>query len=176
MKRVYKDTTPTNEVKAFIGTEVEHTIAYGKKTLFIVGLADLDKIIDACKLHNIDHVYLGANHSFTVDTNSPDEDWDTMVFGLLEQGFWVTLDYTIKYHEWVLESGYTEQHRFIPMISVRLPYIEQLGYNACIKLDDKTFDSTNSGVWVHKVHNLKKDKVYTDWSKYTQDEPVDLDV
>jgi len=174
MKRVYKDTSATSKVKAFIGTEVEHTPAYGKKTLFIVGIADVNNIIGSCKENNIDHVYLGANHSFTVDTDAPDEDWDNMVFGLLDAGLWVTLDYTVKHHEWVLESGYTEQHRFIPMISVRLPYIEQLGYNACIKLDDKTFDATNHGVWVHRVYNLKKDEVFTDWSKYTQDQPVDL--
>jgi hypothetical protein len=69
----------------------------------------------------------------------------------------------------VLESGYTEYNRFIPMLSVKVPYIDQLGYNACIKLDDKDFDSTNPGVWVHKVHDLKTRSTYTDWSKYTTD-------
>jgi len=69
----------------------------------------------------------------------------------------------------VLECGYTEYNRFIPMISVKMPYIDLLGYNACVKIDDKDFDSTNPGVWVHKVHDLKTRDTFTDWSKYTTD-------
>jgi hypothetical protein len=58
------------------------------------------------------------------------------------------------------------------MISVKLPYIEQLGYNACLKIDDKDFDASNPGVWVHRVHDLKSKSLFTDWSKYTTDEIV----
>lgn len=171
MKRVYNNNLESNTVSAFIGTEVEHTPAYGKRTLFIVGIQNADRIIEECLAQKIDHVYLGANMSFVEAT----EEWDELVFPLLKAGLWVTLDYPLMHHEWIIESGYSEYNRFIPMISVKLPYIELLGYNACIKLDDKTFDATNHGVWVHRVHNLKKDEVFTDWSKYTQDEPVDLD-
>lgn len=175
MKRVYKNTEATSKVTSFIGTEVEHSPAYGKKTLFLVGYDHLIEDIEvACRKEKIDHVYLGANHSFDPDVSNGDEKWDNLVFGLLEKGYWVTLDYTLKYHEWVLESGYTEQHRFIPMISIRLPYIEQLNYNACIKLDDKTFDATNPGVWVHRVHDLLDRSKYTDWTQYKQDKAVDI--
>jgi hypothetical protein len=59
------------------------------------------------------------------------------------------------------------------MISVKLPYIQQLGYNATIKLDDKDFAATNPGVWCHSVHDLmKRDQAFTDWYKYTKDEIV----
>jgi len=53
-----------------------------------------------------------------------------------------------------------------------MPYIDLLGYNACVKIDDKDFDSTNPGVWVHKVHDLKTRDTFTDWSKYTTDEII----
>jgi hypothetical protein len=59
------------------------------------------------------------------------------------------------------------------MISVKLPYIKQLGYNATLKLDDKDFKATNPGVWCHSVHELQTRKAFTDWSKYTQDEVID---
>ena len=94
---------------------------------------------------------------------------------LLKKGYWITLDFPVTDTEWVLESGYTEYNRFIPMVSVKLPYIDQLGYNACIKLDDKDFDATNPGVWVHKVHDLKTRETFTDWSKYSKDEIIKLE-
>jgi hypothetical protein len=58
------------------------------------------------------------------------------------------------------------------MISVKLPYIQQLGYNAIIKLDDKDFKASNPGVWCHSVHDLQNRTVFTDWSKYTKDEVI----
>ena len=58
------------------------------------------------------------------------------------------------------------------MISVKLPYINQLGYNATLKLDDRDFDATNPGVWCHSIHKLQDRSVFTDWSKYTKDQSV----
>jgi hypothetical protein len=56
------------------------------------------------------------------------------------------------------------------MLSVKLPYIKQLGYNATLKIDDKDFEFSNPGVWCHSLHALQKRAVFTPWSKYTQDE------
>ena len=36
----------------------------------------------------------------------------------------------------VLEEGWNEKNNFISMISVKMPYVNQLNYNACIKIDD----------------------------------------
>jgi hypothetical protein len=58
------------------------------------------------------------------------------------------------------------------MVSVKLPYLQQLGYNATIKLDDKDFNATNPGVWCHSLHSLQNRSVFTSWSKYTQDEVI----
>ena len=67
----------------------------------------------------------------------------------------------------------TEYDTFIPMISVKLPYMNQLGYNATLKLDDKGFKETNPGVWTHRIHDLMDRKVFTDWTKYTKDEVIE---
>ena len=67
----------------------------------------------------------------------------------------------------------TEYDTFIPMISVKMPYMGQLGYNAVVKLDDKDFKATNPGVWCHSLHDLQDRKVFTDWTKYTKDEVID---
>ena len=173
MKRIYDQGTK-DDVSMFIGTEVEHTPQYGKKTLFVVGVKNVDEIMSIADEYGCKHIYCGANMSFNVTSNTASqwEPWESMVFPLLKEGYWVTLDIDVSQIEGLLESGFTEYNRFIPMISVRLPYIDQLGYNACLKVDDKDFDASNPGVWVHRLHDLKEKAVFTDWSKYTTDEII----
>ena len=123
----------------------------------------------------ITHVYFGANQSFpNPDINDADtwNAWEAMINNVLAQGYFATLDLDVSAAEGLLESTLVEQHRFIPMISVKLPYIRQFGYNATIKLDDKDFAATNPGVWCHSLHDLQNSKVFTDWSKYTKDEVI----
>ena len=115
-----------------------------------------------------------ANQSFVIDgiTEDEHEAWQKMVDELLHSGFWVTLDYDVKFHEEVLENGWNEHDQFISMISVKLPYVNQLNYNACIKIDDKDFKATNPGVWVSYVQqHLDRDK-FTGWERYKDDKEV----
>ena len=157
----------------FYGTEVEHTPALGKKTLFVVGVQSVDDI--AANIQGCEHIYFGANQSFpNIDTNHYVEwsQWENMISYFLQKGYLCTLDVDAKCVEGLLESGLTEDHNFIPMISVKLPYIKLLGYNATLKLDDKDFAATNPGVWCHSIHELQNRDHFTDWSKYTKDETL----
>ena len=95
-----------------------------------------------------------------------------MIRPLLKDGRLCTLDFDVAEVESVLEYGFSEYNNFIPMISVKLPYIQQLGYNATIKLDDRDFKSTNPGVWCHSLHTLQNRDVFTPWSKYAKDKTV----
>ena len=159
----------------FVGTEVEHTPAFGLKTLFVVGIQSVEDIRHWYKHHNCQHIYFGANQSFPrleVNDGNAWQPWETMITDCLHAGFWCTLDLDVAQAEGLLESGLVENHLFIPMISVKLPYIRQFGYNATIKIDDKDFKATNPGVWCHSLHALQKRSVFTDWSKYTQDEVI----
>jgi hypothetical protein len=170
-----------NNVKFFTGTEVEHTPTHGQKTLFVVGLQDANEILKILSDYreytdhskHITHVYFGANMSFPASIRTNDavfwNPWESMIRKCLDAGYTCTLDIDVSQVEGLLESGLCEHNHFIPMISVKLPYIRQLGYNAVIKLDDKDFDATNPGVWCHSLHNLQKRSVFTDWSKYTKD-------
>lgn len=165
----------------FVGTEVEHTPAYGKKTLFVVGIQDYHRILEIIldyKSHPepIEHVYFGANMSFsTLATNNGAEwaKWEKMIFNVMEQAdIMCTLDVDVSCVEGLVESGLCENHNFIPMISVKVPYAQLLGYNATIKLDDRDFRATNPGVWCHSLHQLQSRRTFTDWSKYTKDEVI----
>ena len=163
----------TEDTKFFIGTEVEHSPAYGQRTLFVVGLQNPKEILARALNNNCPHIYLGANQSYRPTNSKEYSDWDFVLISLLKEDIWVTLDFDVADAEEVLEGGMTEYDTFIPMISVKLPYINQFNYNATLKLDDKDFKATNPGVWSHSLHNLLDRKVFTDWSKYTQDEIID---
>ena len=164
-----------NEVICFTGTEVEHSPAFGHKTLFVVGFHDGQTIISLAKNNKCTHVYFGANQSFPnpkVDDAGQWKPWENMIIESLQSGFLCTLDLDVQAAEGLVEGPLIEYNNFIPMISVKLPYIQLLGYNATIKLDDRDFAKTNPGVWCHSLHDLKDRKKFTDWSKYTNDEIV----
>jgi len=170
--------------KFFVGIEVEHTPALGKNTLFVVGVQptqDIQELItDRASLldqsQHIKHIYFGANQSFPKSAGVNDgelwREWESMIRFFLDQDYLCTLDIDSTCVEGLLEGPLTEYNNFIPMISVKLPYIQQLRYNATIKLDDKDFRATNPGVWCHSLHNLMDRQVFTDWSSYTKDETL----
>lgn len=162
-----------DNAKFFYGTEVEHTPALGKKTLFVVGVQTTDDI--AAHLQGSEHIYFGANQSFpNLAINDADAwwAWEDMITTFLKKDYICTLDIDVGCVEGLLESGLCDRHNFIPMISVKLPYIKLLGYNAVLKIDDKDFAATNPGVWCHSIHELQNRDHFTDWSKYTKDETL----
>jgi hypothetical protein len=163
------------DVSFFIGTEVEHTPAVGLRTLFVVGLQDSQIIQQEAKNNDCEHIYFGANQSFpALEINDADawREWEIMIQDCLAANWLCTLDLDYAQAEGLLESGLVEFNNFIPMISVKLPYIKQFGYNAVLKIDDKDFAATNPGVWCHSLHNLQKRSVFTDWSRYTKDKTL----
>ena len=164
-----------NNASIFVGNEVEHTPAYELKTLFVVGLQDVELIDAAYIAHKCKHIYFGANQSFPyIDINDSIKwaKWETMIRHFLDKDYLCTLDIDVKCVEGLHEGMFCEYNNFIPMISVKLPYIRLFNYNATLKIDDKDFQATNPGVWCHNIHELQNRAVFTDWSKYTKDEVV----
>ena len=159
----------------FVGTEVEHSPAFGQKTLFVVGVQDPVMLLDLARANGCTHVYFGANQSF-LDPGKLSgviwSAWEVMIRTVMDHGILCTLDLDVSAVEGLIEGPLVEYNNFIPMISVKLPYIQQLGYNATIKLDDRDFAATNPGVWCHSLHDLRDRAVFTDWSRYTKDEIV----
>lgn len=163
------------DIQFFVGQEVEHTPMRGHPTLFVIGVQPVKDILKHVAHHpdGINHVYFGANQSFPRLTAADAKEWKAwsrMISDVLAEGLWVTLDLDISSVEGLVETGLCEHYNFIPMISAKLPYIDQLGYNAVLKLDDQDFQATNHGVWCWNVHELKHRGHFTNWSEYTQDE------
>ena len=182
MKREYTSGT-AEAITFFIGDEIERTPAFGMKTLFVVGVHEPEVLFDIINEYNknfaeqaqIKHIYFGANMSFNPSGTNDIETWkawEDMIYVCLENDYWCTLDFDVKDVEGLLESGLTEKRRFIPQISVKLPYLQQLGYNATIKLDDIDFEYSNPGVWCHSLHSLTTRETFTDWDQYGKDEII----
>jgi len=163
-----------DDIKFFVGTEVEHTHMHGRPTLFVVGVQPIKDIMKHVANHpdGIQHVYFGANHSFPRLATDAKEwrAWTKMIQDVLAEGLWATLDLDISCVEGLGETGLCEHFNFIPMISAKLPYIQSLGYHAVLKLDDRDFQATNPGVWCWRLHELTDLKQFTGWDSYTQDE------
>jgi hypothetical protein len=161
----------------FTGVEVENSPAKGMRTLFVVGIQPVEKVLEIAIRNDIKHIYLGANmslHGIANDDHYSWRAWDALVEGLLDDDYlaYITVDVTSAQIEGFLESTMSEDNRIIPMISVKLPYTRLLNYNTTIKIDDKGFNATNPGVWCHSLHDLLDRKTFTPWQAYQGDNPV----
>jgi hypothetical protein len=166
MKRAGHD-----DVNFFTGTEVERTPAFGRRTLFVVGVQPVDAI--AAKLADVEqHIFFGANHSFNPQTPAEWRTWEEMITHFLARGYLCTLDIPISAVEEFNDGGLCEYRNFIPQIRVSVPYTKLWNYNTMLKIDDKDFDATNPGVWCHSLHSLMSRETFTSWDDYKEDQPL----
>lgn len=169
------NTEERQDVVYFTGYEVEHTVCYGMFTLFVVGTPDVNEILAEARKHDVKQIYFGTSQSFNPETFEDWSAWDECIKGCLNAGYWVTLDFDVSYanHEWFHDNGWCENDKFVPMISVKLPYVKLFNYNATLKIDDKTWGYSNPGVWTHHLQKLMTKENYTYWDQYTEDTVID---
>ena len=169
MNRDYQDGKFDN-VTYFIGNEVEHTPAYGMRTLFVTGLQSTEEI--AKHLQGCQHIFFGANHSYNPHTPEEHYAWEEMIMFFLDKDYLCSLDIPMNQVEEFNEGGLNERDNFIPQIRVPIPYIRLWNYNTMLKIDDRDFKATNPGVWSHSLHTLMDRSKFTDWSQYKNDEII----
>ncbi len=92
-----------------------------------------------------------------------------MIQYFLADGFNCTLDFDVKYVDFVSKS-LLKYSTFFPMISVKIPNITSF-HNATVKFDDIDFNKTNNGVYCMPLNSIYNCK-FTPWSAYTNDEPL----
>jgi len=159
-----------------LGREIENTPAKGMQTLFIAKAGLPPTVIAKICPTFCTHIYFGANKCFPKHKMNNDEwrYWERTIEIFLKQGYYCTLD--IPVHQWndVLETSLVEYPNFILMLSLELPYINQAGYHATLKLDDTSLGGVNGGVWCHQLHDLRDRKVYTAWNDYRGDKTFKL--
>jgi len=156
-----------DNVDFFKGVEVERTPAFGRKTLFVVGIQPIESIIT--HIHGEEHIFFGANHSFDPKDALEWQRWESMIMYFLERDYWCTLDIPISAVEQFNDGGLCDYRNFIPQIRVSVPYTKLWNYNTMLKIDDKDFDATNPGVWCHSLHSLMSRETFTGWDDYKGD-------
>lgn len=166
MKRDY-ETGVAENVTFFTGIEIEHTPAYGKKTLFVTGIQPYDTI--SSHLQGCEHIFFGANHSFNPTTWQEWHDWEEMIEFFLQKDYLCSLDIPLGAVEEFNDGGLNSYNNFIPQIRVPIPYIKLWNYNTMLKIDDKDFNATNPGVWSHSLHKLMDREQFASWDQYKGD-------
>ena len=158
-------------VKFFFGKEVEKTPAFGKETLFVVGVQPFDEIVHHFDMNprGVEHIFFGANHSFHPKDRLEWQRWESMIQYFLDKGYMCSLDIPITHVEDFNDGGLCEYNNFIPQIRVSIPYVKLWNYNTMVKIDDNDFDATNPGVWTHSLHSLMSRDTFTSWDQYNKD-------
>lgn len=157
-------------VKAFTGLEIEHTLAYGKQTLFLAtNEFNTDQVLELATLHGCEAVYYGANRTFQYNIG-------THVFQmkkLLDNGYYVTIDYPYADHEEVKKrfALIWNEPKFIPFCSIIFKDSDD-DKQLHIKIDDVTFRHSNPGVWTMSMRDFKDKAGFTDWDQYSKDEII----
>lgn len=161
-------------VNFFFGKEVEKTPAFGKETLFVVGVQPFDEIVHHFDMNprGVEHIFFGANHSFHPADRLEWQRWESMIQYFLDKGYMCSLDIPITHVEEFNDGGLCEYNNFIPQIRVSIPYVKLWNYNTMVKIDDNDFDATNPGVWTHSLHDLMSRETFTSWDQYSKDSPL----
>lgn len=168
MERCYQN-QPNAEVNFFFGKEVEKTPAFGLETLFVVGVQPIDTITELLNAESVQHIFFGANHSYDPKDYDEHNQWNKMIVHFLENGMLCSLDIPINQVEEFNDGPLCEYSNFIPQIRVAIPYVKLWNYNTMIKIDDKTFNYSNPGIWTHSLHNLMNRDQFTNWDQYKND-------
>lgn len=161
------------KTKYFVGVEVEKSPAYADRTLFVVGLQEEKEVIAEALKNKCHHIYLGANQSFNPPIEGTKDwlEWGKLICALVQYAKWVTLDFDSTYIKVRCQDiqEWCKYDNFIPMISVKVPHIEQLNENTTIKIDDIGFRKTNVGIWCHRLNELTANENITHWEEYDND-------
>ena len=165
-----------HEARLFVGTEVEHTRAYGQKTLFVADpSASAYALIRIARQEGATHIYLGANQS--LHSGCRFSEVENLVGELLADpgGFLVSVDLQAP----VLNLGGVNDDspllddRVIVLVSVKVPGIFKLANsrNAVLKLDDYIgpSETINPGVWCSPLQDVMCPTKLTPWSAYAND-------
>jgi hypothetical protein len=171
MKRDYS-TGVEEDINFFVGTEVEHTPAFGMRTLFVTGVQSDAAIQSRALAYKCKHIFFGANHSFNPKDYNEHKAWEDMIMMFLRSEYLCSLDIPLNQVEEFNDGGLNEWDNFIPQIRVPIPYIKLWNYNTMLKIDDRDFKATNPGVWSHSLHTLMDRSKFTDWVQYKNDEIV----
>ena len=170
MMRDYKDGVKDNAT-FFVGKEVETTPTKGKKTLFVVGLQKTATVQKHAEKNKCKHIYFGANHSYKQLDGSEVHSICNQMKYFLKNGYYVTMDTNPGYKFDDIHDLLTHP-KFTLVYAVVMADLKKIKGNVVIKVDDKDFKATNTGVWCWTVKEMADKKHFTGWDQYGGDKTL----
>ena len=173
MKRNYNDGVTTG-VNFFVGTEIEHTPAFGKLSLFVVGVHPCNAIEEFFKDKECKHIFFGANHSFNPRTYEEHKAWEEMIFYFLKKGVLCSLDIPFNQIEEFHESGYCEYDNLFRKYVCQFHILNYGTITQCLKSMTRILKqqiqvcgpTVCTHLWIVKTsqtgHNITMTRLYND--------------
>jgi len=156
----------------YIGGEANHTPAFSKKTLFVVGVQPIEQISSLAADNKVPHIYLTANQSYSDDNVAY---YNSTASNLIAAGYLVTLEYPVQSHSLLLQKllpTIWQSKAFIAVVNCKIPAVTTCNPNLTVKLDDGEIGGSNGGVWCWNQHAICDSNRFTSWGDY--DSYVDI--
>jgi hypothetical protein len=165
--------TKKSEVPDYmLGSEVEHTAAFGKTTLFVNFPSDVEEIKQAAEEFGCEHIYLELSRVLkNTDNPSLITKYHKLATELLND-YWVTVDCPNTFAERFADL--TDNKKFVINMAVLVPGIEKLKNNVSVKLTAGDFKNSAGGVYCLDLNKIRQDKNLTKWKDYNSDKRVDV--
>ena len=152
-----------------LGPEVEHTHAYGKKTLIvnkIISVKEIEAIFDQFEC---EHVYFEVTYALTQtnDKNKAIKDYKKLARHFLAKGVTVTIDITPDLaHKY---ADLTDNKKFVMNIAIEIPKMETLKDRVSLKFMAGEYENDNGGIYVAHLDDVRIKKNLTPWKAYDPD-------
>lgn len=151
----------------FVGSEVEHTPHYGKKTLFVVDRQPVDEVVAAAVAEGVEHIYLAANHSYD---KAKRIEWFAYMIAVSKQPELQHVALSIEVNCLDLDEHIVSECRNLGIhLIVGVP-IKDYHEDITVKIDDVDFKASNPGVWCYNP--LASTQGFTPWCDYSQDKVI----
>ena len=167
-----KDKPGYQDVKFFVGEEVDNTVAHGEVTLFVAGYQPVEEILSRALNEKCTHIHICYFDPVRFDQWKL---WEGVLLHILENDIKLTLEFAVRYAEDIFKMGLHEYSNFIPVIVAILPNSSKYNFNTAFKVADKGFDKTNEGTWSMQLQDVLDKEHFIPWSKYSDggDKPVE---
>jgi hypothetical protein len=157
-----------------VGPEVEHTAAYGKKTLILNTIENLDLIDAVYDEMKCEHIYLELTYALRT-SKTPTKtiaDYKNLARRFLKRDITVTIDVP---NDIAGEfADLVKQYKNCVLnVAIQLPDMHKLGDRVSMKFVGGEDGNKSGGVYVMDLDAIRKQKNFTPWSAYDVDVKIE---
>jgi hypothetical protein len=155
-----------------LGPEVEHTDAFGKKTLIVNRIISPEEIQDIFDQYDCEHIYFEVSYALSQSKNQSKviNDYKKLAKHFLGKGITVTVDCpTDLAHNY---ADLTSNKNFVMNLAINIPHLHKLKDQISLKIMAGEYENDTGGIYVIHLDNVRKKKNFTPWKAYDKDVKV----